>query len=71
MKPGRHLACRRVFHFGAGTRYDLTLANPTSVDELSLDSVVGLESFRTSVDAVLLGLGTPGACYSVVHLGAG
>jgi hypothetical protein len=35
---------------GRGTRYDLGLRNPTAIDELSLDSVVGLESFRTSVD---------------------
>lgn len=32
---------------GAGTRYDLTLVNATAVAELPLDSVVGLESFRT------------------------
>ena len=44
---------------GAGTRYDLALANPTSVDELSLDSLVGIESFRTSVDAgATVGLST-------------
>ncbi len=35
---------------GAGTRYDLALTNPTSVAELSLDSVVGMESFRTFTD---------------------
>jgi hypothetical protein len=36
---------------GEGTRYDLTLANATGVSELPVDSVVGLESFRTSVNA--------------------
>ena len=35
---------------GAGTRYDLTLANPTPSAVLPLDSVVALESFRTSTD---------------------
>jgi hypothetical protein len=36
---------------GDGTRYDLTLANPTTVADLPLDSVVGLESFRTTGNA--------------------
>jgi hypothetical protein len=36
---------------GQGTRYDLTLGNPAAVTDLPLDSVVGLESFRSSVDA--------------------
>src|SRR5688500_10616575 len=36
---------------GPGTRYDLTLGNPTEVTALPLDSLVGLESFRTDVDA--------------------
>jgi hypothetical protein len=36
---------------GPGTRYDLTLSNPVEVTELPLDSLVGLESFRTGVDA--------------------
>ena len=36
---------------GAGTRYDLALANPAEVTELPLDSLVGLESFRSKVDA--------------------
>jgi hypothetical protein len=35
---------------GAGTRYDLRLSNPTEVSELPLDSVVGLESFRTEIN---------------------
>jgi hypothetical protein len=35
---------------GAGTRYDLQLSDPTEVHELPLDSVVGLESFRTQVN---------------------
>jgi hypothetical protein len=34
---------------GPGTRYDLTLGNPAEVTELPLDSLVGLESFRTDV----------------------
>jgi hypothetical protein len=50
---------------GPGTRYDLTLSNPTEIDELSLDSVVGMESFRTHVDGgatfVLSALATAGA----------
>jgi hypothetical protein len=36
---------------GAGTRYDLTLSDSTPVAELPLDSVVGLESYRTSVNS--------------------
>jgi hypothetical protein len=44
---------------GAGTRYDLTLATPTPSAELPLDSVVALESFRTSTDAgATLGIST-------------
>lgn len=35
---------------GTGTRYGLTLADSTTVTDLPLDSVVGLESFRTSVN---------------------
>jgi hypothetical protein len=35
---------------GSGTRYDLTLGNPVPVTDLSLDSVIGLESFRTQVN---------------------
>lgn len=35
---------------GPGTRYDLSLSGATEVNELSLDSVVGLESFHTSVN---------------------
>ncbi len=35
---------------GPGTRYDLRLSDPIEVDELPLDSVVGLESFRTEVN---------------------
>jgi hypothetical protein len=37
---------------GAGTRYGLTLADSTGVADLPLDSVVGLESFRTATDGV-------------------
>lgn len=36
---------------GAGVRYDLRLGNPVNVDELALDSVVGLESYRTGINA--------------------
>lgn len=32
---------------GPGTRYDLTLGNPVAVRALPLDSVVGMENFRT------------------------
>jgi len=32
---------------GQGLRYDLTLANPVAVQTLPLDSVVGMENFRT------------------------
>ncbi|HKP49384.1 MAG TPA: hypothetical protein VJU17_05165 [Gemmatimonadales bacterium] len=35
---------------GAGIRYGLTLADSIAVSELPLDSVVGMESFRTSVN---------------------
>jgi hypothetical protein len=35
---------------GPGTHYDLTLSNPREITELPIDSVVGLESFRTAVD---------------------
>lgn len=44
---------------GAGTRYDLTLSNPTPTSDLPLDSVVALESFRTRTDAgATLGVST-------------
>jgi hypothetical protein len=36
---------------GAGTHYDLTLSHPAPVAELALDSVVGMETFRTGTDA--------------------
>ena len=36
---------------GLGTRYDLTLRDSTAVMGLALDSVVGIEVFRTRVDA--------------------
>jgi hypothetical protein len=35
---------------GPGAHYDLTLSNPREINELPLDSVVGLETFRTDVD---------------------
>jgi hypothetical protein len=35
---------------GVGTRYDLTLSDSTPLDDLPLDSVVGLETFRNRVD---------------------
>lgn len=35
---------------GSGTWYDLTLKNPRSVTALTLDSVIGLESFQTNID---------------------
>ena len=35
---------------GRGTWYDITLKNPTPVDALTLDSVVGLESYQTLID---------------------
>jgi len=54
---------------GAGTRYDLTLRAPTPSAELSLDSVVALESFRTSTDAgatvALSTLATVGTTFAV------
>jgi hypothetical protein len=37
---------------GAGRRYDLTLAQSTTVTEVGLDSVIAMESFRTEVDGV-------------------
>ncbi len=44
---------------GAGTRYGLTLGNPTSTAELALDSVVALESFRTRTNVgATLGIST-------------
>src|SRR5437867_5150346 len=36
---------------GAGTRYDLRLANPMPVALVPLDSVLGMENFVTEVDA--------------------
>lgn len=36
---------------GPGTRYDLRLSGATEINELPLDSVVGLESFRTNINA--------------------
>jgi hypothetical protein len=36
--------------WGSGTRYDLTLRDSTAVTSLALDSVVGMESFRTHVN---------------------
>lgn len=35
---------------GEGTWYDLTLRNPTTIHALTLDSVVGLESYQTNID---------------------
>ncbi len=35
---------------GAGTRYDIALKQPTYVDNIPLDTVVGMESFQTKVD---------------------
>ena len=35
---------------GSGTWYDLTLKNPRPVSALTLDSVIGLESFQTAID---------------------
>src|SRR5689334_15748 len=61
---------------GAGMRYGLTLSDSSEVAELPLDSVVGLESFRTSVNtgatvlyswlasAGVVGLGVAIACAS-------
>lgn len=37
--------------WGAGTRYGLALRDSAAVTSLALDSVVGMESFRTQVDA--------------------
>jgi hypothetical protein len=42
---------------GTGTRYDLRLANPLEVNDLPVDSLVGLESYRTTIN----GLATLGA----------
>jgi hypothetical protein len=36
---------------GAGVRYDLALKQPTNVDNIPLDSVVGMESFQTRVES--------------------
>jgi hypothetical protein len=36
---------------GEGTWYDLTLKNPATIKALTLDSVVGLESYQTHIDA--------------------
>jgi hypothetical protein len=36
---------------GAGTRYDLTLEQTAEVTQIPLDSLVGLEAYRTGVDA--------------------
>jgi hypothetical protein len=59
---------------GEGVRYDLQLENPVPVTDLALDSVVGLESFRTNVNgaatvgvsllatAATVGLGVGIAC---------
>jgi hypothetical protein len=61
---------------GTGMRYGLTLSDSSEVAELPLDSVVGLESFRTSVNtgatvlyswlasAGVVGLGVAIACAS-------
>jgi hypothetical protein len=35
---------------GAGTWYDLTLQNPRPVSRLTLDSIIGLESYQTGID---------------------
>jgi hypothetical protein len=57
---------------GAGTRYGLTLADSTSVADLPLDSVVGLESFHTRVNtgatfaySTLATLGAVGATVAI------
>jgi len=57
---------------GAGIRYDLSLKQPTYVDGIPLDSVVGLESFQTRVNgvetAVVTTLVTAGAIAGSVAL---
>ncbi len=35
---------------GEGTWYDLTLKNPTTISALTLDSVIGLESYQTAIN---------------------
>jgi len=44
----------RIAHdsaWGSGIRYDLMLRDSTNIEVLSLDSVVGMEAYRTHVDA--------------------
>ena len=38
--------------WGVGTRYGLALRDSTAVTGLALDSVVGMESFRTEINAL-------------------
>lgn len=58
--------------YGAGLRYDLTLTSSTLVSILPVDSVVGIESFHTTVNvpATLLGsaLGTVATTFGVAAL---
>lgn len=57
---------------GAGVRYDLTLKQSTKVDTIPLDSLVGMESFRTRVDAaptaIVTTLATVGGIAATVAL---
>jgi hypothetical protein len=64
---GMVLASRRLT--GAGTRYDLRLSNPMEIGELPLDSVVGLESFRTEVNQGATTLLSVGATLATIGAG--
>lgn len=56
---------------GAGTRYDLALDNPAEVTGLPLDSLIGLESFRTDVDEGATVALSAAATLGAIGLGVG
>ena len=55
---------------GAGLRYDLTLRQTGKVDSVPLDSVVGMESFQTRVNAVQTAIATSAATVGGIVGGA-
>lgn len=55
---------------GEGTRYDITLGNPTRVSAVALDSVATMESFRTTVNVPATVLVSAGATAAGVGLAA-
>jgi hypothetical protein len=69
---GTGVRVQRDTVWGAGMRYDISLRDSTRLETLALDSVIGMESFRTEVDntrtviySTLATLGTLGAIVAI------